>query len=595
MRNILHCSILTLALVIVFSTVAISKGGKIHKGSELKYKKAVLVEPASPAQVAQSGRGLGIHKAGALTFVDVDEMSNEFGPANSDVNPITADYLTGNLALIHRARTTYGAGSGQMWYNISTDGGATWTRSASAVNGPSGVANAGRYPSMTISNYTGAPAVVAYFAYPQLTPSAFGFAVYGLDVFGEFNASVVEDQGTAAEYWSSLVIWPSDNSADVYWTSRTSNDNVQLFRTGDFGITYDKSIPPSLAADQFTSLWDVAHGDARNGTSYIGVVAQFASQLGTPQEGTYDYGVISSTDNGVTWSTWSLANWKSIPALAAYDDQHSYTGNLAHDFLVDDGGNGHFFASLVDTNTTPETGSVVEIYQTASGWNAKIVADITTSLIPGFPAVDQMDNELFCARSWDGTVFAAKWIDATAEGDSVPDMFLSYRAKGGDWAAPINMTETPTAWELSTHLAPQLTSSGNTHTAHMFKTYEIGNPDRPVGSVVPAAIAYANYSFTVTSVEKLDDVIPSAYSLKQNYPNPFNPSTRIEYSVPMKSLVTLKVYNSLGQEVATLVSEEQEPGRYAANFDASRLSSGVYLYTLQAGSFAESKKMTLVK
>ena len=85
------------------------------------------------------------------------------------------------------------------------------------------------------------------------------------------------------------------------------------------------------------------------------------------------------------------------------------------------------------------------------------------------------------------------------------------------------------------------------------------------------------------------------YALDQNYPNPFNPSTTIRYQLPQDGMVTLKVYDILGSEVATLVNEQKTAGRYEINFDASRFASGVYIYKLQAGSFISSKKMLLVK
>jgi hypothetical protein len=89
--------------------------------------------------------------------------------------------------------------------------------------------------------------------------------------------------------------------------------------------------------------------------------------------------------------------------------------------------------------------------------------------------------------------------------------------------------------------------------------------------------------------------IPTEFSLNQNYPNPFNPSTRISYSLPASSDVTLKIFNSLGEEVATLVNQKQEAGRYELNFNSTGLASGMYLYKIQAGSFTQTKKMILMK
>jgi hypothetical protein len=99
----------------------------------------------------------------------------------------------------------------------------------------------------------------------------------------------------------------------------------------------------------------------------------------------------------------------------------------------------------------------------------------------------------------------------------------------------------------------------------------------------------------VTSVGSKNKEIPQKFALYQNYPNPFNPSTMIYYDLPVRSRVKLSVYNLLGQEVATLVNTEQEPGRYNVKFDASGLPSGVYFYTLQTPYFTKTNKMVLVK
>lgn len=89
--------------------------------------------------------------------------------------------------------------------------------------------------------------------------------------------------------------------------------------------------------------------------------------------------------------------------------------------------------------------------------------------------------------------------------------------------------------------------------------------------------------------------IPQRYSLSQNYPNPFNPSTTINYTLQFSGQATLKVFDVLGKEVATLVNEEKPAGNYSVSFNALQRSSGIYFYKLQAGSFVEIRKMLLLK
>jgi len=88
---------------------------------------------------------------------------------------------------------------------------------------------------------------------------------------------------------------------------------------------------------------------------------------------------------------------------------------------------------------------------------------------------------------------------------------------------------------------------------------------------------------------------PEKYSLSQNYPNPFNPNTQIDFSIPKNSLVTIKVYDVLGKEVAVLVNKDFTIGSYTVDFNASSLTSGVYFYQLTAGEFTDTKKLVLVK
>jgi hypothetical protein len=99
----------------------------------------------------------------------------------------------------------------------------------------------------------------------------------------------------------------------------------------------------------------------------------------------------------------------------------------------------------------------------------------------------------------------------------------------------------------------------------------------------------------LVSVEQVDNLIPNGYELSQNYPNPFNPSTEIRFTVAHSGFTTIKVYNVLGEEVATLVNENLGAGSYKTTFEAGKLSSGTYIYTLTSGDTHISKKMLLVK
>jgi hypothetical protein len=96
-------------------------------------------------------------------------------------------------------------------------------------------------------------------------------------------------------------------------------------------------------------------------------------------------------------------------------------------------------------------------------------------------------------------------------------------------------------------------------------------------------------------IQPISTETPSSYSVSQNYPNPFNPTTKINFALPKSGLVTLKVYDMLGKEVATLVNEVKNVGTYSVDFNASTLSSGIYFYKVSVNGFSEVKKMMLIK
>jgi len=128
--------------------------------------------------------------------------------------------------------------------------------------------------------------------------------------------------------------------------------------------------------------------------------------------------------------------------------------------------------------------------------------------------------------------------------------------------------------------------------------FETIYPEEIRDTLISQIITFFNSTVDINNIE---DNIVKEYKLEQNYPNPFNPSTTIKYSIPRSTELhsvkntTLKVFDILGREVATLINEVQKSGNYEVNFDASNLSSGIYFYKLQNGIFADTKKMILLQ
>jgi hypothetical protein len=110
-----------------------------------------------------------------------------------------------------------------------------------------------------------------------------------------------------------------------------------------------------------------------------------------------------------------------------------------------------------------------------------------------------------------------------------------------------------------------------------------------------AGFWYQQPASITTGVDDASSGLPAVYRLEQNYPNPFNPSTTIQFALPQRNSVTLKIFNVLGREVAILVNEEMAAGVHKIVFDAKRLASGMYFYRLQAGNFWQVKRLILMK
>jgi len=137
---------------------------------------------------------------------------------------------------------------------------------------------------------------------------------------------------------------------------------------------------------------------------------------------------------------------------------------------------------------------------------------------------------------------------------------------------------------------------GNNHIENINDANPTATIASQFGSIDPVffdAWDYTNERPTVTGVEKTG--LPFVYTLEQNYPNPFNPSTTISYEIKQSGLVTLKVFNVLGQVIATLTDGKQDAGKHSLKFDAVRFSSGIYFYQITAGNFRATKKMMLLK
>ncbi len=177
--------------------------------------------------------------------------------------------------------------------------------------------------------------------------------------------------------------------------------------------------------------------------------------------------------------------------------------------------------------------------------------------------------------------------DADIDGDGDPDVVATAYVKGYVvWFE----NHLPDDWEWHT-IDDNLVGANDLCTADV-------DGDGKLDVIATGRISYDLIWYEnviIGDVEPLSDILPTSYALYQNYPNPFNPTASIKYQIPELSFVTIKVYDILGNEIASLVNEEKPAGSYKVQFDGGNLTSGIYFYQLRAGNFVETKKMLLMK
>jgi hypothetical protein len=186
-----------------------------------------------------------------------------------------------------------------------------------------------------------------------------------------------------------------------------------------------------------------------------------------------------------------------------------------------------------------------------------------------------------------------------------------YTVPGTGWQE-VTLT-TPFVWNGSNNLLVEVCFNNSSYTSSStvngtpnslnqlkHQHQDLSSTDGCVAITSPSATytARPNVKLTIspsTGINNNENEIPKVFELSQNFPNPFNPVTRINYSVPKQSLVSIKVFDILGREVALLVSENLKPGYYSVDFNGLNFASGVYFYKMEAGTFNDVKRLILIK
>ena len=506
-----------------------------NKKQVMKKAPVIMEEPVSGSgNVTEYFYGGSDLTAGpnAATWIAVDTSANAFGGAIGALNPVAYDPSANVVAVVHRGKTTYALGSGELWYNISTDKGATWTRVPAGINAASSQ-RAGRYPSMAISNPTGGAlsTTTALFSWPELNPAAFGWIGYGADQpvgAGTTFAGIFEG---ANDYSSQVPCWASDNSGWLFWASdvgTTGDARLDVWRTQDFQTIDKYTIPSTVFGDGGNVTMG---GVSKNGVQYLGALGTYPDpNPANPIVSGWYPGHLKSTDNGATWTP-KVCDFRLIPSLSRFDRLFDYKKgdtfvSYDADINVDANGYVHIVCSVTDTTIDNNTGvnAVVELIETASGWDGKVVFEgLEPNAYLGGPGLGQMGPCPYLAVNKDRDVFGIQWSNSTAT-SAFADVFFAYRTAAGNWSAPMNLTESPNINNTQHHLAPMLEKTGNNFTAFSMYGYVAGATG-PYSDTTLATVVYmAAVPFTVSAAATADVTFKVDMGV-QAFKGLFNPAT----------------------------------------------------------------------
>lgn len=520
------------------------------------------------------------HTANAVL---IGKMWNAYTTQASYTNQIFTDPFSGLITVIHRVDRT-GPGSGRIVYQGSDDGGLNWTPQL----GPMNLApwNLGRHPNIVLSNPTksttpGEQIPVAGWAELSTSWYWYQFArdqYFGAQTFTQYIDSTYYpgDEMFVNSQGHVFAVVPLID----YKIVGSDSINNHLFVSTNGGSTWTKS-NISKTTDFNNDTWNGTKGFInKNGIGYIVVEGQ------KPGENFYTFGYKKTTDDGLTWdANWTWVNPFQLAPLAG----NVHALNYEVDAIVDGAGNLHFAGTFVDTLNGTNTG-IYHIWGNGTTWHAEKVASVNRTRM-SLPGGLSTLNEVEFATNWDGNVVVLKWCDVPTPTDTLYDVFMTpvYGAQKNVQ----NITNTPNVHEKYSQMSAwgYMTDPNTFRVDCMYTIFGSGDTN----DLTEAQLWYlSGVTFQVTSVDD-KNTYPGKFELEQNYPNPFNPSTTIRFTIPEKSLVTLKVYDILGREISTLVNEVKDAGTHTIKFAGQDLPSGMYLYTLTAGNYTSTKKMMLVK
>ncbi|MFQ3597685.1 MAG: T9SS type A sorting domain-containing protein [Chloroherpetonaceae bacterium] len=603
-----HFTLFLSALLLM--SVATFAGGKDKKRQE------TIAKPATFDEATAATKASSIHTHGYVQGTESGTFTGTptglTGFYDYQVNGGAAKYIAVNPADANKIHVTYmlstdsanANATRRTGYAYSSDGGATWNSIASVSNIREG------FPSLTLLNNDGAQlGVVAAHNQPSGQGLLSRAYIDGDEGLLSFSAVAPADLGLTL---GGNIIWP-------YITANPAGTKMWMmssFSGGPGTVHYTVFDATTGTFGNWSDALLTEEGDTLDsGGRYNVVVSPSGNKvtmyhLGGPDENYISFS--ESTDGGVTFpafkrltkltpsgpgiglittQTDSIAPWIGCDAI--------YKGeNLC--FVFSTGryvGAGYefrgqgiwFWSQATGFVNTVDTTKIQAIF--GSDWTGYLRPGGAITQVNHFP-IDYPtigltpDGALHC-------VFVVARPDTAAGGRNYYTVAYTKSVDdGATWSAPRLLETNPNMDFRYPSVAEVNPNNAFINVVYQQDPIPGSSAFNDAAPVSRAQLLYQKVS-TLSTRENVTRV--TNYALAQNYPNPFNPTTNISYVLPKAENVSLKVYDVLGREVATLVNEVKAAGAYTVPFNASNLASGVYFYKLQAGSFVQTKKMMLVK
>ncbi len=522
---------------------------------------AIVIDPSNPNVMYTGSSTLGVYKTtdGGVTWTAVNT-------GLSNIAVISMAISTSNPQVVY-AGTNPGTNDGVY---KTTDGGGNWTRLVT------GIQETARGIQAIVVDPTNSD--VAYIAvFDGLTDSPVGL-YKTTDGGNNWNPSV-NGIGSIKNFLALAIdpINPNNVYVGTSFTVTTQLGPSTIYKSTDAGgswVEINNGLPTDPTDINPVRTLSVSSADPN--VIIAGFFMNSADLLG---------GIYVSTDGGASWTR----KWDGAPQIQ---------GLLLRSSAIKPGSTQEFYVGLdISTVTNIGVWGTTDGGTTWTSFNGGTM--LNTYQIRALAFSTETEPTLFagCASTTGAGVYEYTFVP-------VPVEFTSFTANVNGKDVLLNWS-TATETNNAGFSVERKGNDGNWTTMGFVN----GQGNSTVinhYTFIDRNVTYGNYSYRLKQIDydgtyKYSNVVETevllvnTFTLLQNYPNPFNPSTNIKYNIPSDEFVTLKVYDILGREISTLVNQKQGKGEYTVNFDATKLSSGVYIYSITAGTYKDTKKMLLTK